>query len=991
MLLWILLAVFASAEYADPTYATAKASTDLADYASGAQATPQAALACPPGTFFEGSSCEKCPAGKVSPTGGMQCTYCPIGTFSYDGIACTQCAAGKSSYALGMECVDCPSGKFSYNGMACQNCAPGKSSHAGGVGCEGCDAGKYSVDGSVCVACVAGTFSNFGSSTCTDCPVGTTSAAGAPSLSMCMSTSSMELAPPQPEEEEWIPDAERAPMQNALELHNEAEEAQERAQEAQHKAESEMAEAQDAHHQKMEAEAELFEVKEKYVEVFNDKINAEENQRNANVRYEEERFEAEKAEREAQEAKVQSEQASLRAFEASHAVKMESEGEAASALAKAKKEADEHFEAKQQYKQASFHAEEQESEYQEAEEKAEEAIRFAKKQHAEAEIAQAELMAAETHLEVQKVEAMEAETEAEEAHREHEIASEHHQNVLQSQERGEMVWEELVKDDCVNDPKGLVSTAEGKTCEEVGDGSENPHWDCHHFDEDFNGHATFIWELCPVSCHMCGTDRDQYYEEHHHKDDEEHDLPECLRDCDFDGLDLEDEVTACPWWKSNGPEHNVDSCFNDCSPGVMYYVEHHVQRICHGGPDNNPLECAMDCPIDGLNPHTAESFCPWFSAQKNNMCFADCSDKFLDMAQAHAEHTCFEYELEGDKFTSYIQEPLADAIGGTGMVCQVGFYPSFEADEKCEVCPAAMFSDKGVDCEACPSGLTSFPASTSPHACFVRQELIEYHSEDESFDGEDETFDSENESFDDMKNESYDEEEKYPEINEVQYQDNDDAIYATVEPEYTYDSVNQYETYAPEAGNWETKNYQETVYHDMTTYPSAYPTKTYDETAYATKTYETVHPEAMTYQQTVYPEPMTYQHTTYPANTYQETVYPTEPYYPQAGGQSPEMYTQTVYPTETYPTYPTETYPTYPTETYPTYPATMTMQPEFQVPDYHTYTATAPSDTLGQYAVYTDAPISTNPTPTEYSQAPEAYTPSTANTLPAGVDASQLP
>merc|ERR1719189_676400 len=126
------------------------------------------------------------------------------------------------------------------------------------------------------------------------------------------------------------------------------------------------------------------------------------------------------------------------------------------------------------------------------------------------------------------------------------------------------------------------------------------------------------------------------------------------------------------------------------------------------------------------------------------------------------------------------------------MICQVGFYPSFEAAEQCEVCPAAMFSDKGVDCEACPSGLTNFPVFNSNHACFVRQELVEYHSEDESFDGEHKTYDSENESYDnenesydemknesydnendsydEMKNESYDEEEKYPEINEEQYQ-----------------------------------------------------------------------------------------------------------------------------------------------------------------------------------------------------------------------------
>merc|ERR1719193_1760283 len=263
--------------------------------------------------------------------------------------------------------------------------------------------------------------------------------------------------------------------------------------------------------------------------------------------------------------------------------------------------------------------------------------------------------------------------------------------------------------------------------------------------------------------------------------------------------------------------------------------------------------------------------------------------------------------------------------------------------------------------------------------------------------------------------------------------------------QHTEYPVNQYETYEPEAENWETKNYQETVYPDMTDYQPTYPTKTYDyaskayqteypeamtyqhteypvnqyetyepeaenwetknyqETVYPDKTYDYAHkassksypteyPEPMTYQHTEYPEPMTYQQTAHPVNTYQETGYPTESYYntpyyntipPQVGqeiDQSSEMYTQTVYPSETYSTYPTETYTVYPAETYT---ATMTMQPEFQVPDYHTYTATAPTNALGQYEQYTAAPLSTYPTATEYSQAPEAYTTST--------DSSQLP
>merc|ERR1719425_17192 len=107
-----------------------------------------------------------------------------------------------------------------------------------------------------CLACVAGRFSPYGSSTCTDCPPGTTSVAGSPSLSMCMSSSTIGMAPPHQEEyEEWNNDSQRAPLANALELHNEAEEAQERAQHAQQKAQAEMAEAQEAHHNKMEAES----------------------------------------------------------------------------------------------------------------------------------------------------------------------------------------------------------------------------------------------------------------------------------------------------------------------------------------------------------------------------------------------------------------------------------------------------------------------------------------------------------------------------------------------------------------------------------------------------------------------------------------------------------------------------------------------------------------------------------------------------------------
>merc|ERR1719289_431518 len=114
--------------------------------------------------------------------------------------------------------------------------------------------------------------------------------------------------------------------------------------------------------------------------------------------------------------------------------------------------------------------------------------------------------------------------------------------------------------------------------------------------------------------------------------------------------------------------------------------------------------------------------------------------------------------------------------------------------------------------------------------------------------------------------------------------------------QHTEYPVNQYETYEPEAENWETKNYQETVYPDMTDYQPTYPTKTYD---YAYKASSKSYP-------TEYPEPMTYQQTGHPVNTYQETGYPTESYIdsvnqyetyePEAENWETKNYQETVYP-----------------------------------------------------------------------------------------------
>jgi len=627
-------------------------------------------------------------------------------------------------------------------------------------------------------------------------------------------TATTKVAPINEDDLELIDDRAKGPIANALELHNEAENAQARAEEAQRNAEQEEAEAKEAYEHKMKAVEELHFAEERYEEVHSEKMEAEEAKYNAVIRYEDEAKEAENAEKKAADAKQESERAQLRAFEASHAVKMQSEGEAAEAVVNAKLEQEEHFHAELEYKEKLFEAEKEALEAEQADEEAQKAAVFAEQQNQEAQIARAEVQVAGSHRDIQKAEAMKAQHKADMALREHEVAEAHHENVIASKQRNEEVWEDMLENDCVDDPMGLVVNDPAKNCDDVG---SETHWSCDHFDEDFNGHAIFIWEICPVSCAMCGADRDQYYEEHHHKEDEKDDLPECLEDCPFEGLDIEDPVTACPWWHAEGPEHNTESCFNDCSPGVMFYVEHHVQKVCHGGPDNNPLECAMDCPIEDLDPHTAESFCPWFRGEKDNECFHDCSDKFLNMAQAHAEHTCYEFEVEGDKFINYISEPIVGADGEysqSSIICEAGFYRSSMTEAKCTVCPAGMFSFSGAyECFACPSDLTSFPGASSPEDCYVRASL----KTDESYDTP-----------------SYESEEKYQSEDKYQSEQKEWETTATVEPinyhNTPYPSAEYYNEHMPRASvNPSALTYNHEVMPQMSVDPN------YNNQAYETE------------------------------------------------------------------------------------------------------------------------------------------------------------
>merc|ERR1719494_382351 len=230
--------------------------------------------------------------------------------------------------------------------------------------------------------------------------------------------------------------------------------------------------------------------------------------------------------------------------------------------------------------------------------------------------------------------------------------------------------------------------------------SEDPMtYDMHNAGSDYDyktyadEHSGMPHDESEYGMHTDGYEHDGGHSVKDHKDD---DLPECLKDCAGD-FDFEDEISMCEWWMVEGPKYNVESCFNDCSPGVLHVASEEFEQMCseeHIAEEDreDPLECVMDCPIDNLDPHSAESFCPWFEKERKNGCFHDCSDEFLNMAQEHAEYTCKEWEA--NEFTNfYINEAMADGVAEENRdylpLCPAGF---IKKEDRCEVCPAATFS-----------------------------------------------------------------------------------------------------------------------------------------------------------------------------------------------------------------------------------------------------------------------------------------------------------
>lgn len=95
------------------------------------------ASSCKPGTFFNGTSCERCPRGTFQyRKGKTNCNPCPKGTYGpFEGAAgrdlCQPCPAGTFSKAKGAisaaTCKQCPKGKSSVPySSSCISCPKGK-------------------------------------------------------------------------------------------------------------------------------------------------------------------------------------------------------------------------------------------------------------------------------------------------------------------------------------------------------------------------------------------------------------------------------------------------------------------------------------------------------------------------------------------------------------------------------------------------------------------------------------------------------------------------------------------------------------------------------------------------------------------------------------------------------------------------------------------------------------------------------------------------
>ncbi|XP_062572929.1 major surface-labeled trophozoite antigen 417-like [Saccostrea cucullata] len=137
------------------------------------------------GTYLDGSSCVKCPAGKYLPrygkVGSGSCKDCPAGNYTTAAGQswCKGCLLGHYQSSTGQtSCSPCPLGQYSSTEGAstCMSCPLGQyADSTGTIACKICPTGQFSdnVGTSVCKACPTGEFSNTeGASNCKKCPIG---------------------------------------------------------------------------------------------------------------------------------------------------------------------------------------------------------------------------------------------------------------------------------------------------------------------------------------------------------------------------------------------------------------------------------------------------------------------------------------------------------------------------------------------------------------------------------------------------------------------------------------------------------------------------------------------------------------------------------------------------------------------------------------------------------------------------------------------------
>jgi hypothetical protein len=170
-----------------------------------------ACLACPPGKYGTGGTCQDCTAslGVTTTPGLSACVKCNVvqaGTVWASPTSCTPCLAGTQPDSGSLQCEDCGLGKYSPNGVPCTTCPLGTEPNVANKAtqCDQCSPGQYQTgamdacldcptgkqdkaDQSQCDGCTAGKVAaNPGQSSCATCQAGTAATVKTSACSTCI-------------------------------------------------------------------------------------------------------------------------------------------------------------------------------------------------------------------------------------------------------------------------------------------------------------------------------------------------------------------------------------------------------------------------------------------------------------------------------------------------------------------------------------------------------------------------------------------------------------------------------------------------------------------------------------------------------------------------------------------------------------------------------------------------------------------------------------